>query len=124
MPISDKMLAAAFSLPFGDDLATTWEERANSALGAQLGLPPLSYIQLSSGRTWINWTAVKQWVAANPLRPAIWVDDDPLIRRCSKWLRSPQPNSLLINPEKAVGGSPDHLAAMLILLGTVSTRRG
>jgi hypothetical protein len=91
---------------------TTWEETANSALGTQLGLPPLSYIQLPGGRTWSKRTAVRQWVTANPLRPVIWADDDPLIRRCRKWLHRLQPHSLIVNPEKAVGITPADIEAI------------
>ena len=106
MPISDKMLEAIFSLPLEVIWLTTWEERANSALGAQLGLPPLPYLPLPGGRRWSKRTAVRQWVAANPLRPVISADDDRRIRLCPKWLRGLQPNSLIINPRKAVGVTP------------------
>jgi hypothetical protein len=47
--------------------------------------------------------ASSRWVTANPLRPVIWADDDPRIRRCRKWLRTLQPESLIVNPEKAIG---------------------
>jgi hypothetical protein len=112
MPISDKMLAAIFSLPVEVIWLTTWEGTANSSLCAQLGLPPLPYIQLPGGRTWSKRTAVRNWVGANPSRPVIWADDDPRIRLCPRWLRGLQPQSLILNPEKAVGLTPDHLEAM------------
>ena len=72
----------------------------------------MPYIELPRGRAWSQRTAVRQWVAANPLRPIIWADDDPLIRRCRKWLRTLQPKSLILDPEKAVGLTPGDIEAM------------
>lgn len=55
---------------------------------------------------------MRQWVTANPLRPVIWADEDPLIRRCRKWLHRLQPHSSIVNPEKAVGITPADIEAI------------
>lgn len=112
MPISDKMLAAIFAFQVEVIWLTTSEERADSALGLQLGLPPRPYIELPGERTRRRRTAVGRWAVANPLRPIIWADDDPLIRRCRKWLRTLQPKSLILDPEKEVGLTPSDIEAM------------
>ncbi|MHB1525004.1 MAG: HAD domain-containing protein [Candidatus Dormibacteria bacterium] len=112
MPISDRMLAAIFALPVEVIWLTTWEDEANLVFGERLGLPTLPYIELPHSRAWSKRIAVSRWVAANPLRPVIWADDDPRIRRCREWLRTLQPQSLIVNPEKAIGLTPEHLDAM------------
>jgi len=109
MPISDKMLGAIFALPLEVIWCTTWLENVNLVLGEQLGLPPLPYIELHKSRSWRKRGAVRRWVTDNPLRPVIWVDDDPRTRRCRKWLRDLQPRSLIVNPDKTVGLTPTNI---------------
>jgi len=107
-------------VPVEEIWRTIWAEKANSHLAAQLGLPPLLYIQLPGGRMWSKRTAVRQWVATNPRRPVILADADPLIRRCRKWRHRLQPESLIVNPDKAVGLTPAHVDTIRLFVDRLS----
>jgi hypothetical protein len=50
------------------------------------------------------------WRRSNNLRPFIWIDDDPdLMPKARRWARDIRSPSLLIQPDGAVGLTPEHI---------------
>lgn len=95
---------------------STWEAEVErpGGLSEQLGWAGMPWLRLpASGRPWNKRQAIECWLTANGVRPFIWVDDDRrLVSSGRPWARRLPVRSLLIRPEKRIGLTPAHLAAM------------
>ena len=115
MPVyfAPDLVARLTALPVERIWCSTWEKEVDTfGLSKDLGWAGQPYLRLPAPyRPWDKMVAVREYLADQPNRPFIWVDDDPRMKSSGmRWARTITQPHLLIRPEKKVGLTPRHVA--------------